>query len=511
MAKVLLINPNKWGRGITAIWIPAHAALLRSQGHEVELFDATFFTQWTVDEIGYNTENGQYKPAGYKDYIKYNDKPIFEELKAKAGEFKPDIVFWSAISSHIHGEGEYVNIQYGYELAEKLQDTGALLVTGGLQATASPHDVFKRMPNIDVLIRGESEFGLLDIANAVDQKSEIKHIRGLAFKNDDAEVKTTPPQPILQNLDDIPAYDYSIFEPQVFFRAYNGEVLNAADYELSRGCIYACEYCVETVIQEYYGFNETTRSGAIRRAPDYLRSKSPERILEEMRRLREEFGVRLLRCQDTNFLTIKKDTLNGLADLMDKADLDVMLYIETRPEGVTDSSIELLKRLKVDGVGMGVELATQDFREDKLRRFASQEKIIRAFKLLGEAGIKRTSYNIIGLPEQDEESIQATIEFNRLIAPDNTTVAFYSPYQGTAQQQKGNELGYFDEYEFHVDGQLRTVSRDTLVDAETLCFYKARFARLVREGLSNLDQLKEEYFAEQAKQQAQQGLAQAAV
>ena len=26
-----------------------------------------------------------------------------------------DIIFWSALSSHIHGEGEYVNIQYGYE------------------------------------------------------------------------------------------------------------------------------------------------------------------------------------------------------------------------------------------------------------------------------------------------------------------------------------------------------------------------------------------------------------
>ena len=42
MARILLINPNKWGRGITAIWIPAHAALLKARGHKVELFDATF-------------------------------------------------------------------------------------------------------------------------------------------------------------------------------------------------------------------------------------------------------------------------------------------------------------------------------------------------------------------------------------------------------------------------------------------------------------------------------------
>ena len=50
------------------------------------------------------------------------------------------------------------------------------------------------------------------------------------------------------------------------------------------------------------------------------------------------------------------------------------------------------------------------------------------------------------------------------------TVAFYSPYQGTAQQIKGNEIGYFDEYEFHVDGQLRTMSKGSLIDTDTLCF-----------------------------------------
>ena len=189
-----------------------------------------------------------------------------------------------------------------------------------------------------------------------------------------------------------------------------------------------------------------------------------------------------------------------LSDLMDASDLDIMLYIETRPEGISEKTIDLLKKLKVDGIGMGVELSTQDFREDKLRRFASQERIIKAFKLLKEAGIKRTSYNIIGLPEQDEDSIKSTIEFNQLIDPDNVTVAFYSPYQGTAQQKKGNELGYFDEYEFHVDGQLRTMSRDTMVDPDTLCFYKAKFKDFVQTGMGDLEAMKAAYFEELGRQ-----------
>ena len=43
MSKILLIQPNKWGRGITSIWIPSHAAALKNAGHDVTLFDCTFF------------------------------------------------------------------------------------------------------------------------------------------------------------------------------------------------------------------------------------------------------------------------------------------------------------------------------------------------------------------------------------------------------------------------------------------------------------------------------------
>ena len=59
MSRILLLNPNKWGRGITTIWIASHSALLKKNGHQVELFDSTFYENWTVDETAYNTKNVQ--------------------------------------------------------------------------------------------------------------------------------------------------------------------------------------------------------------------------------------------------------------------------------------------------------------------------------------------------------------------------------------------------------------------------------------------------------------------
>ena len=61
-----MVSPNRWGRGITNIWAAAHAGALKSAGHEAQLFDATFYQDWTLDEIGYNTQNLMYKEAGYK-------------------------------------------------------------------------------------------------------------------------------------------------------------------------------------------------------------------------------------------------------------------------------------------------------------------------------------------------------------------------------------------------------------------------------------------------------------
>lgn len=488
MARILLLNPSRWGRGITPIWIASHTAVLRQRGHEVALFDATFFRDFAQNENAFNTANRQYKPSAYESLISWDDRPVRQALQAKVDAFRPDYIFFSALSSHIHGEGEYAAIQHGHDLMASIKSS-ARVVAGGLQPTAGAAETAERFPRIDWLIGGESEFVLADLTTA----GSPRGIKGAIWR-DGGQLVVEPKQPIISELDAVGPYDYSLFDPQVFLRPYNGEVVKAVDYELSRGCPFTCGYCVETVIQRYYGFTQASPRGALRQMKQYLRQKSAERIFQELTTLYRDYGITLFRAQDTNFLTINRPTLQELAERLDAAgqDLPIRLYIETRPEGVTPSSLALLKRLKVDGVGMGVELAGQQFRESSLNRFADQDAILRAFAALREAGIRRTAYNIIGLPDQDEESILETIRFNRQLAPDNVTVAFYSPYLGTAQQRLGAEKQYFMDYEFDLDSQLRSMSRHTVLSRELLSFYKRYFVRLVQEGLDGLQQLKQD-------------------
>lgn len=488
MARVLLLNPGRWGRGITPIWIASHAAVLRRRGHEVELFDTTFFADWAQNENKFNTANLQYKPSPYESMIVLDERPVADALQQRLDAFKPDVVFWAALSSHIHGEGEYAAIQFGHELMGKV-DCAATLVCGGLQPTAAAAETAERFPLAHYFIGGESELVLGDLVDALASGRPTDGMPGVTRRTDGG-VEVGPHQPIISDMDVIGPYDYSVFDDQVFLRPYNGEVVRAVDYELSRGCPFTCGYCVETVIQRYYGFTETTPRGALRAAKQYLRHKSADRIFAEISTLHHDYGVTLFRCQDTNFLTVDRSTLLALADMMDEAAMPIRLYIETRPEGINPSTIPLLKRLRVDGVGMGIEMATQEFRESQLHRFADQPAIERAFRLLREAGINRTAYNIIGIPDQSEESILETVAFNQALDPDNVTVAFFSPYLGTDQQRLGAEKHYFLDYERDLDSQLRTMSRHSVLSAPLLSFYKRHFVRLVRDGIDSVDDLK---------------------
>ena len=480
MSRVLLIHPNKWGRGITAIWIASHASVLKRQGHEVLLFDATFYPSWTANENRFNTENMQYRPTDYEKVISWKNTDIHQDLQDMADDFDPDIIFWGGISSHIHGEGEYSSIQYGHELVRPLK-THALRLAAGLQATADPLLLLRLFPGIDAVIGGESELVLAGIAGQVGAgKYEPASVPGLAYRVNPEEANVNPPQEIIADLDEIAPYDYSLFDDISLWRPYNGLVVRAVDYELSRGCPYSCSYCVETVIQRYYGFQKRLKRGVIAGAKGYLRHKSGRMAFAEIAGLARERGVTLFRCQDTNFLTIDRRTLEELADLMDDAGLQVQLYIETRPEGINADSVGLLKRLRVDGIGMGIELSAQRIRESRLNRFSDQEQIIAAFSLLKENGIKRTAYNVIGFPGQDEKSIRETIELNRRLDPDNITVAFYTPFLGTALQERAVEEGQFADYEFDLDAQLRTATRHSGLDQELLRYYKENFVRLCR-------------------------------
>ena len=108
-------------------------------------------TNHGLNEVYFNTSNHQYKESDYERTIEYSEKDPVDEIKNLIKFFKPQIIFSSAISSHIHGEGEYVNIEYFEELIShvKVDKNKCKLIAGGLQVTAS---VEKHLKSLKVSI-----------------------------------------------------------------------------------------------------------------------------------------------------------------------------------------------------------------------------------------------------------------------------------------------------------------------------------------------------------------------
>ena len=73
---------------------------------------------------------------------------------------------------------------------------------------------------------------------------------------------------------------------------------------MSRGCVFTCSYCVETIIQNYYSVAENKR-GVLQKPKEYLRNKSANRIFSELSNLNKKFNVKLLDAK-IQILTIKK-------------------------------------------------------------------------------------------------------------------------------------------------------------------------------------------------------------
>ena len=219
--------------------------------------------------------------------------------------------------------------------------------------------------------------------------------------------------------------------------------------------------------------------GTLFSAKSYLRNKSAKMIFNEFKKLNKKFGIQLFRCQDTNFLTINHKMLEELSNYVYKSKLDIKLYIETRAEGINNKTLKLLKKLKVNGVGMGLELSNEDFRKENLNRFVDTKKIEDAFKILKKNKINTTAYNIIGLPNQTEESVQDTIKFNRKIKPNVSSVAYYSAYEGTNLKDKAIEN--FDFYPTNMDAQIRGKIKSHQIKSELLDFYKSNFNLLINQ------------------------------
>jgi hypothetical protein len=237
MAKILFIHPyaeSEFAR--QSIPISLISTLLKKHGHICEIFDTTFLDNEILRGIRPDHDktlaaNFYFKKWDSGKFIKLKKKGnIFYLLQEKIDSFAPDIITFSFWGSHLHAEGEYFSYHNGVKLINNVNlNKNSITIVGGTIPSSNPEGVLRKEKKINYVIKGESEFVYLDLANAIDRKQNLNNILNLNFLVEN-KFYSNQLRPLIDPLDQLPDVNLDIYDSNTFYRPYHGKVVRMIDY-----------------------------------------------------------------------------------------------------------------------------------------------------------------------------------------------------------------------------------------------------------------------------------------
>ena|SRR3989338_299807 len=385
---ILLIYPNINGQRQIQMGLASIAAVLKEQGHNVELFDATFIIHEPFESIA-------------------------AKLKENIDKFKPDILLIGCRS---------LEFDFTVKLMKEANKSKIHTIIGGQHPTVSPEEVIKSEV-VDYLCVGEGEEAICDLIKAIETKGDATKIQNIWAKKD-GHVYRNPIRPLMNDLDKLPFPDCDLFDSR--------HISEIGTFETSRGCPYSCTYCINDHMQHLYGG-----------VGGYHREKSVKRAVEEITYFTKKYSYKWIFLIDETF-TIKADRVKEFCKLY-KERVSVPFGCMTRPEVISEEKLRWLKDAGCNMIRMGIESGNEEYRKKILDRHMSQKNIIDAFLLAKKVGIPSYSFNMVGLPNETRKDVFRTIELNRKGKVDEVQVTLFYPFKGTRLRDYSEEHNLFDE------------------------------------------------------------------
>lgn len=126
----------------------------------------------------------------------------FDKMKREVASFEPDIVGITSLTATFSSA-----LRAAHELKESCP--AAFTVLGGPHATIRSVDIINENVDVDVVVRGEGEETLLELAGCVAEERKFDEVAGITFRKNGNTVQT-PDRPFIQNLDELPYPAYHL-------------------------------------------------------------------------------------------------------------------------------------------------------------------------------------------------------------------------------------------------------------------------------------------------------------
>ncbi len=417
--KVALINPTVEQMDyqhplLLPLSLAYLAAVLKREGHEVKLIDC---------------------PASHLSY---------EELKKELSTFDPELIGITSTTPNIFSAMKSAS-------AAKEACPNAQVIMGGPHVTFRDAETLQENPNIDIIVRGEGELTMLELAALKEiTPAALKDVKGITFRNN-GEAARTGPREFIQDLDALPRPAYECF-PLEKYRIYGKMFMPMLS---SRGCPFQCAFCVTT---QLFG-------------PRY-RSRSTVSVLDELEWLKNEYHADGISFYDDT-VTLDRKRLFALCDGMIERKLGLPWGCQTRVD-VTKEELAKMRQANCNNVAFGVESGCQKTL-DKIHKRTSIEQNINAVRMAKKENFFVAVSALIAYPGETLDDVKQTVELLRRMEPDDAYLCIATPYPGTELRTLVENLGWKISNNWSLYNTMNPVIDNPLVPAEEIAKLRTKF------------------------------------
>ena len=230
----------------------------------------------------------------------------------------------------------------------------------------------------------------------------------------------------------------------------------------TRGCPYSCFfYCT-------YPLQQGRK----------VRARSVENIIQEIKYWQKELGTNKFVFRDPVFSINRKHTIEFCKQVIDQ-NLNITFMVETHLNNLDDEMIPLLRKAGLELVYVGVESSSHFVLKDMKRFTVEHDKQFQVIKKCEDAGIKVKTMFIIGNPEDNKDTIIASIEYAKYLPSLYSQFSVFTPYPGTPAYNDfkdiitENKLENFNQY--NLTFKHKNLTKKNISDLKSLAYFRFYF------------------------------------
>jgi radical SAM superfamily enzyme YgiQ (UPF0313 family) len=290
---------------------------------------------------------------------------------------------------------------------KELSPEQRVLLVGG-HVAALPERTL-REEDADFVAAGEGLYTLVALVEALTTAApDVAKVPGLWYRQD-GQPRHTSDWPLVADLDhDMPGLAWDLL-PIERYRAHNWHCLGGLERQpyaalyTTIGCPYHCSFCC---IQNVFKSGE--QAAGIRGTTNSYRYWSPDTIIEQIDLLVNRYGVRNIKIADEMFVLNRRHVL-GICDRIIERGYDLNIWAYSRVDTIKDGMLDKLKAAGFNWLAFGIEAGADRVRAD-VDKAIDQEDVFRVIGQVRDAGINVIGNYIFGLPEDDLDTMQATLD-----------------------------------------------------------------------------------------------------